>query len=102
VGAATIYRTLRLLEESRLAIVHHFPGKGALYEVAFDRDHHDHLICELCGRIIEFTDDEIEQIQLDVARQHGFVLHTHRHELLGRCPECRAVDGIPSARNGSG
>ena len=79
-----------------LASAHHFPGQGTLYEVTVGRAHHDHLICEQCGRIVEFANDEIEDLQESVAKVHGFLLLTHRHELLGRCADCRRQDRGPA------
>ncbi|MBC8133115.1 MAG: transcriptional repressor [Deltaproteobacteria bacterium] len=89
VGFATVYRTMKLLEEAGLADVRHFGGqKGALYEVAAGKMHHDHLICESCGVIIEFVSEEVERLQDEIARRYGFVLSRHHHELYGRCGTC--------------
>ncbi len=55
------------------------------------RGHHDHLICEGCGVIVEFADADIEQLQEEMARAHSFVLLDHRHELFGVCRDCRAA-----------
>ena len=63
VGLATVYRTVKLLEEAGIAEARHFGPGQTLYEVAEGRAHHDHLICEACGFIIEFESDEIEQLQ---------------------------------------
>jgi Fur family ferric uptake transcriptional regulator len=90
VGFATIYRTMKLLEEAGIAHARHFgDGKETLYEVAAGRSHHDHLICEVCGRIVEFVSPEVERLQDQIASRHGFALSRHRHELYGRCPDCR-------------
>ena len=89
VGFATVYRTMKLLEEAGLAHARHFgDAKETLYEVAAGRSHHDHLICERCGRIVEFVDADVETLQDDIARRHGFTLSRHRHELYGVCPAC--------------
>ena len=90
VGFATVYRAMKLLEEAGLAHARHFgDGKNTLYEVAVGRAHHDHLICESCGRIVEFVDREVEDLQDAIAQRHGFTLSRHRHELYGLCPDCR-------------
>lgn len=89
VSFATVYRTMRLLVEAGLAHAREFGPGGTLYEVAHGRAHHDHLICERCGLVVEFVDQGIETRQDKVARKHGFVLHRHRHELFGLCPRCR-------------
>ena len=63
VGLATVYRTVKLLEEAGIAAARHFGPGQTLYEVAEGRAHHDHLICDSCGFIIEFENDEIEALQ---------------------------------------
>ena len=90
VGFATVYRTMKLLEEAGLAHARRFgDAKTTVYEVAVGRAHHDHLICEGCGRIVEFVDAEVEALQDRIARRHGFSLARHRHELYGLCADCR-------------
>ena len=85
VGYATVYRTLKLLVDSGLAIERQFGDGQARYEVV--GDHHDHLICVKCGLILEFEDDEIERLQERIAaRMGGFTVLRHRHELYGLCP----------------
>jgi Fur family transcriptional regulator, ferric uptake regulator len=91
VGYATVYRTLKLLKESGLAYERHFGDGVSRYEVAYQNEHHDHLICLDCGKIVEFEDDHIEALQEDLARRHGFELKRHKHELYGWCAECRAT-----------
>lgn len=88
VGYATIYRTLRLLTECELASERHFTEDQARYEAA-GKHHHDHFICESCGKIIEFENEGIERIQQTVARELGAELTRHRLELYGRCADCR-------------
>jgi Fur family ferric uptake transcriptional regulator len=90
VSFATVYRTMKLLDEAGLADARNFgDGKSTLYEVAAGRGHHDHLICDSCGRIVEFVDDEVEALQDQIARRYGFSLLRHRHELYGLCADCR-------------
>jgi Fur family ferric uptake transcriptional regulator len=92
VGYATVYRTLKLLVESGLAIERQFGDGQARFEVI--GDHHDHLICAKCGLILEFEDDEIERLQERIAqRLGGFQVIRHRHELYGLCPKARGVEG---------
>ena len=93
VGLATVYRTIKLLEEAGLAASRHFQSGQTLYEVAQGRAHHDHLICQQCGFIVEFESDEIEEIQSDVARRSGFNVLRHRHELFGLCEKAQGVAG---------
>lgn len=89
VGAATVYRTLRLLCEAGLANAHQFGESVTLYEVK--GRHHDHLICNECGAIIEFRNELVESEQLKIAEQRGFRLTHHQHILFGDCinPECK-------------
>lgn len=86
VGYATVYRTLKLLVDSGLAVERQFGDGQARYEVV--GDHHDHLICMKCGLILEFEDDEIERLQERIATRLGnFTVLRHRHELYGLCPK---------------
>jgi len=89
VGYATIYRTLKLLKECELVYERHFNDGQARYEPVSTR-HHDHFICERCGRIIEFENARIEKLQEAVARELGVVLTRHKMELYGLCRDCRA------------
>ena len=88
IGQATVYRTLKLLEEIGLASSSHFGSASARFE-ANDGHHHDHLVCTECDTIIEFLNEEIESLQDRIAKQHGFVLTSHRMELFGLCKACR-------------
>lgn len=89
VSLATVYRTMKLLAESGLAAVRQFGDGQTRYEVAAGRAHHDHLICVGCGEIVEFSNPQIEALQAEVARRHGFAVERHRLELYGRCARCR-------------
>ena len=90
VGFATVYRTMRLLVDAGMAHARNFGPGGAVYEVAHGREHHDHLVCERCGLVVEFLNDKIEELQEKVASKHGFQLSRHRHELFGVCQRCRS------------
>jgi len=93
VGYATVYRTLRLLAECELANVRHFGDGVTRYELRDEGEHHhDHLICVVCAKIVEFEDEAIEVLQDRVAERYGFRLRSHKHELYGMCPECQAKD----------
>ena len=90
VSLATIYRTLKLLQEYGLAESHNFQDGQARFEPRLDdSEHHDHLICTKCGRIVEFFNAAIEKLQLKVAREHGFVITNHKMELYGLCEDCQ-------------
>ncbi len=89
VSLATIYRTLKLLQEYGFADAHNFQDGQALFEPVFDvHAHHDHLICTKCGRIIEFMDATIEKLQTKIAREHHFIITDHKMELYGLCQSC--------------
>ena len=91
IGYATVYRTLKLLVESGLANKRQFGDGQTRYEVA--GEHHDHLICTECGKILEFEDEEIERLQERIAARLGFSVTGHRHELYGLCAKARGIDG---------
>ena len=89
IGAATVYRTMKILTDAGLASARHFEGGQTRYEAALDRHHHDHLICTSCGRIFEFENERIEELQARVAEQHGFRVTHHKLELYGLCKACQ-------------
>lgn len=89
IGAATVYRTMKILTEAGVASVRHFEGGQTRYEAAVDRHHHDHMICTSCGSIVEFENERIEELQDRVAAEHGFVVTHHKLELYGLCRPCQ-------------
>jgi Fur family transcriptional regulator, ferric uptake regulator len=92
VSQATVYRTLKLLTDCGLAEPRRFSDGQTRYE-ASDRggEHHDHLICTRCGKIVEFKNDRIEVLQEKVAGEHGFTVTHHKMELYGLCADCRST-----------
>ncbi|MCE2474345.1 MAG: transcriptional repressor [Alphaproteobacteria bacterium] len=82
ISLATVYRTIRLLEEAGILEKHDFGDGRARYE-EIQRTHHDHLIDVDTGEVIEFVNEEIEALQETVARELGYRLTGHRHELYG-------------------
>ena len=82
ISLATVYRTVKLFEESGILEKHEFGDGRARYEAA-DRDHHDHLIDIHTGEVIEFVDPEIEALQERIAAKLGYRLMGHRLELYG-------------------
>jgi Fur family ferric uptake transcriptional regulator len=82
VSIATVYRTVRLFEESGIIEKHGFKGGKARYEQSPDI-HHDHLVDVNTGEIVEFVDEEIEKLQNKVAEKLGYKLVDHRLELYG-------------------
>lgn len=89
IGQATVYRTLKLLSESGLAKEVHFGDGVTRYERKYGSEHHDHIICDRCGKTLEVVDQRIEQLQEALAKSHGFVLTGHKMYLYGICDGCR-------------
>lgn len=87
IGYTTVYRTLKLLVEAGIAQERHFGDGLARYEV--EHEHHDHLVCISCGKIIEFECETIEVRQEEIAASYKFKLLRHRHELYGHCESCQ-------------
>jgi len=87
VSRSTVYRTVSALEERGL-IRHVFQSDGhSFYEKA--EEHHDHLLCVQCGKVMEFRDEGIEELQDQVCERFGFQPHDHRLRITGLCRECR-------------
>ena len=82
ISIATVYRTVKLFEESGILAKHEFKGCKARYE-QLNESHHDHLIDIKSGEIIEFVDQEIEKLQKKVAEKYGYDLVDHKLELYG-------------------
>ena len=88
IGYTTVYRTLKLLTRLGLATQRKFGDKETRYEPASEGNHHDHLICLDCGKIVEFENQTLEALQDKIAQHHQFKISHHRLELYGRCEEC--------------
>lgn len=87
---ATVYRAIPLLVEAGLiqpALV--AQGDRQHYEAAFERAHHDHLVCLSCGSVVEFYSETLEVIQREIAERYGYRLEQHVHELRGLCTRCQ-------------
>ncbi len=82
ISIATVYRTVKLFEEAGILAKHDFKGGKARYE-ELNEGHHDHLIDIKSGEIIEFVDEEIENLQKKVADKYGYTLVDHKLELYG-------------------
>ena len=93
VGTATVYRTLDVLVQAGVARAHNFGERFKRYEPApAQEQHHEHLICERCGKVMEFTNERLERMIPIIADEHSFQVRRHRLELYGLCRECRARD----------
>ena len=89
IGYTTVYRTMKLLCEAGLASERHFDDGVTRFEI--EHEHHDHLVCMRCGKIVEFECSMIEQAQNEIVKRYGFRLLRHRHELYGHCPSARSA-----------
>lgn len=88
VNFATIYRVLNQFEESGIVNKLNFENNISVYELS-NVEHHDHLICTNCNKIVEFIDDVIEKHQIDIAKKHQFKMTEHRLYLYGICKDCQ-------------
>ncbi len=90
IGIATVYRALSFLEEVNLITSINFGVDGKKFE-SNQKDHHDHLICTGCGKIVEFIDDEIEKRQDRIAKKNKFKVTSHSMQLYGVCKTCQEL-----------
>lgn len=90
VGLATVYRVLTQFEQAGIVERHNFENNLSVFEIVQD-EHHDHLVCDVCGKIVEFHNDLIEEEQHKVAQKHNFKLSGHSLVLYGVCDniECQ-------------
>ena len=92
VGIATIYRTLDLLERGGFVRAHRFGEGFRRYEAAPAADDHGHLVCDRCGAVVEFTNDQLTRLLAIVADEHGFQRQRQRVEIMGTCRDCLRRD----------
>ena len=83
ISMATVYRTMKLFEDTNIVVVRDFGDGRSRYEI-YSNEHHDHLIDTESGEVIEFVNDEIEELQHKVAKKLGYELTGHRLELYGK------------------
>jgi Fur family ferric uptake transcriptional regulator len=88
VGLATVYRVLTQFESAGLVERHHFEGGSSVFELT-SVDHHDHIVCNGCGRVEEFFDQVIENQQEAIAEKYGFTITDHSMYLYGLCQDCQ-------------
>jgi Fur family transcriptional regulator, ferric uptake regulator len=89
VGHTTVYRTLKLLTEAGLAREVRFGDNKTYYEHHFNHDHHDHMICTECGKVLEFFSQQIENLQDQMAEKFGFRPTHHSLRMWGVCSDCQ-------------
>jgi Fur family ferric uptake transcriptional regulator len=88
ISRATVYRNLDLLVESGLATKQRLGGRELRYEHMHAGQHHDHLVCTGCGRVVEFVSPGIAALQAEICRAHGFVPMRHTLQITGLCNRC--------------
>ena len=91
VGLATVYRVLTQFEAAGLVMRHHFEGGSSVFELT-TMDHHDHIVCQACGKVEEFFDELIEEQQEKIAKKYGFQITDHSMYLYGVCKDCQAQE----------
>lgn len=99
IGYATVYRTMKLLADGGLATEHQFADGHARFEPAEEGEHHDHIICVNCGRIVEFESEAIEQLQDAIVASHNMRVKSHRHEIYAECTDTRGCEKRKAARS---
>lgn len=92
ISLATIYRILASFEAKNIVIKHNFNDCQAIYELLNPGEHHDHLICIKCHKVIEFFDDDIEKIQNLIAKKNQFIIVNHCLNLYGVCSDCGKIN----------
>ena len=88
IGYTTVYRTMRILIESGLCREIDIGDGFSRYEHNYNHQHHDHLVCTKCGRLIEVVNSRIEKMQEQMARRYAFVPMQHRLDIFGICKDC--------------
>lgn len=89
VSRATLYNTIEILLDCNLVIKHQFGKNIAQFEKAYNCAPHDHLICTNCGKVTEFCDPRVDDIEERAAKQHGFELQYHALYCYGVCARCQ-------------
>lgn len=89
IGYATVARTLHFLVDAGFCEQVDISDGSMRYEVVCGHDHHDHLICNVCGKFIEIFSSELEKIQADLVRQYGFQEISHKLQIFGTCADCQ-------------
>ena len=90
IGLATVYRTMKVICDAGLARETDFGGGTKRFEHKYKHQHHDHLVCLKCGRIIEVISPAIEKLQESLAKKHRFKAIRHRMEIFGFCKNCKS------------
>jgi Fur family ferric uptake transcriptional regulator len=99
ISRATVYRTLDLLVQSGLVRKNSLGASHANYEAARGDEHHDHLICLNCNKVVEFYRPDLEELQERICVDQGFKLVHHSLQIFGLCPDCKDMADEGSIRN---
>jgi Fur family ferric uptake transcriptional regulator len=93
IGLVTIYRTLEILTELGFICETHAGGSCRSYLMRRPAEHHHHLICADCGRVIDFIDCSLGELERRLSKENGFKINSHLLEFLGQCRECGIAAG---------
>jgi Fur family ferric uptake transcriptional regulator len=89
IGLATVYRAMKVICAAGLARETDFGDGLKRFEHEYGHEHHDHLVCVKCGRIIEVISPEIEKLQNELTKKHNFTPLRHRLQIFGTCRSCK-------------
>ena len=96
IGTATIYRTLEVLVKSGLVVERDFGEGFRRFESARDMPQHEHVLCTVCGKVVEFQDERLERMTTLIAESKGYARTRHRLVIYGICEGCRAGRRAPA------
>jgi Fur family ferric uptake transcriptional regulator len=91
IGLVTIYRTIDVLAELGLICEMHTGGNCRSYLIRRPSEHHHHLICSDCGKVVDFTDCDLKGLERRLAKETSFKINSHMLEFLGQCQKCSRV-----------
>jgi Fur family ferric uptake transcriptional regulator len=94
IGYATVYRAMKVICDAEIAEETNFGDGSKHYEHKYGHDHHDHLICTECGRLIEVLQPEIEAMQQEMAQKHNFTITSHKLQIYGICGKCSGDNSL--------
>lgn len=92
IGEVTVYRTLNIMAEMGLICMVHTRDNSHSY-ISRPPEHHDHLVCSVCGKVINFTDCNLSALEKRLMAETGFKIENHRLDYFGRCRECAGEKG---------
>jgi Fur family transcriptional regulator, ferric uptake regulator len=101
ISRATVYRNLDLLVECGMVRKQRLGHDRFLYEHVHGGQHHDHLVCAACGRVVEFVSPGITALQSEICRAHGFVPTRHTLQISGLCNDCAGAQAIQATQKAS-